>query len=74
MFRNSLRNPKVEYNMVKMNRIRVSYTHGLVFEMNLQPDGTWSMRKGPGHQYKRKKKPNKHVRRLKSAYKRYLNR
>lgn len=60
--------------MVEMKCIRVTYKQGLVFEMKLQPDGTWSMREGPASRPKRKKRPNKHFRKLKSAYKRYLNR
>ena len=57
-----------------MKCIRVMYKQDLVFEMKLQPDGTWSMRKGPERKPKRKKKPNRHFRKLKAAYSRYLNR
>ena len=57
-----------------MKCIRVMYKQDLVVEMNLQPDGTWSMRKGPERKPKHKKKPNRHFRKLKSAYSRYLNR
>lgn len=60
--------------MVEMKFIRVTYKQKLVFEMKLQPDGTWSMKNGPQSRPKQKKKPNRHFRKLKSAYNRYLNR
>ena len=57
-----------------MNCIRVLYKQNLVFEMKLQPDGTWSMRKGPERKPKRKKNKSKHFNKLKRSYQRYLNR
>ena len=63
--------------MVKIKCIRVSYKQGLVFEMKLQHDGSWSMVKGPASRrgYKKpKKKGSSAFRRLKNAHRRYLNR
>ena len=57
-----------------MNCIRVMYKNEFVFEMKLQPDGSWSMRKAPEKKPKRKKKKSRHFNKLKRAYQRYLNR
>jgi len=63
--------------MVKIKCIRVSYKQDLVFEMKLQPDGSWSMVNGPASRrgYKKpKKKRSSAFRKLKNAHRRYLNR
>jgi len=60
--------------MVELKFIRVMYKQELVLEMRLQPDGYWSMKKGPLSKPKRKKKGSSHFSKLKRAHSRYLNR
>ena len=60
--------------MFEIKFIRVMYKKEFVFEMKLQPDGSWSMREALKKKPKRKKKKSGHFNKLKRAYQRYLNR